>query len=275
MSYLQPHAVEPIVGVTIGTMTFFDGLTSRSCLPDPVTLARAAEQAGVRQITLVFITTPTAEEQARFARVRAAAGIDVQLAMPFSDDVLALVSALMPQRVRLQGIDLRALRDHSKFGEPSIAYTRLAQMIGALRARGVGVVLPIGLDVEQVATASALGAERVEIDLGSDLVESESESANALVRGTVRAVLDSAADLGMPVVLSGDLALSALAGLAELRGVGQIELGAQLMEPTILTGWTSAITDCLAQLAGRAQQPLVHGDYGDVSTVAPSAGRSP
>ncbi|MDP9107493.1 MAG: pyridoxine 5'-phosphate synthase [Pseudomonadota bacterium] len=257
-------------------MTFFNGVTSRYCLPDPVLLARAAEQAGVGQITLAFGAAPTADEQARFASVRAAVGIDVQLAMPFSDDVLALVRVLMPQRVRLLGIDLKTLRGLGNGGELSIVDARLAQTIDALRAGGVGVVLPIGLDVAQVATAAALGAERVEVDMGSDPVESESDSTNALTRETaLRAVLEIAADLGISVVLSGDIALAALAGLADLSGVRQIELGGQLVERAILTGWTSAITDCLAQLAGRARQPLAQGDYSDVSTVAPSAGRSP
>jgi pyridoxine 5-phosphate synthase len=130
---------------------------------------------------------------------------------------------------------------------------KLADMIQLLKSLGIRVSLFMDPDIEQIARAASMGADRIELYTGpfaaSHARNPSSEETLALFKQHCRAA-DKAHESGLGVNAGHDLNLSNLAMYRQLPHLAEVSIGHALTVDAIDMGWNQALHAYLHVLDG-------------------------
>lgn len=166
-------------------------------------------------------------------------------------DLLALVHDVRPDQCTL--VPVRPGEVTSQAGwDPAMPRQELAAVVRDLKAAGVRVSLFVEPDLDAVAMAADLGADRVELYTEPFARAFEQgPTAAAASFEAYTAAAEAAAARGLGVNAGHDLDLANLTVFRALPHLDEVSIGHALMSHALFVGLATAVRDYLAALATR------------------------
>lgn len=210
--------------------------------PDPVTIALMAEAAGAGGIALHIRADRKHVQERDLRLLRELSKTSFQLQISATEESVGLALASRPDVATIiresdgsnsAGIDLQPLEDSLK------------ETVLALKRAEVAVSFFVEPDLNQVKTASRLGANRVELRaqalagaFNSPREESELEK--------LTAAATMAAKLGLPVYAGGSVNYRTAAKLAQIEELSGLVVGHAIVSRAMAVGIERAVGEMLA-----------------------------
>jgi pyridoxine 5-phosphate synthase len=225
-------------------------------VPSPLAAARACLDAGAGGITV----HPRADERHILAAdVRAIAGlmreprergVEYNIEGDPRPDWLALVHELRPDQATL--VPVRAGEITSEAGWPADTDAAAMQRIVAdLQRAGIRVSLFVDAELEAIAWARRMGADRVELftePFAAAFARDPAEGKRVFARH--RALAERANELGVGINAGHDLDLDNLVVYRELPHLLEVSIGHALISRAIFVGLPVVVREYLDVLAG-------------------------
>ncbi len=214
--------------------------------PDPVTAALIAEKAGAVGITAHLREDRRHIQDRDIFLLREKITTKLNLEMGISEDILRIAFQIRPEDVCLVPENRREVTTEG--GLDCVAHDqKLRSAIGRLHDVGARVSLFIDAEEKQIAAASSLGAEFIEIHTGSyanKLGEERATELEKLCRGAAFAL-----SLGLRVNAGHGLNYENTTPILALPGLEELNIGHSIISRAVTVGLETAVREMASLIA--------------------------
>ena len=248
MSFLNPPAAKPKLGVDLTPLVALRNLRSISRTLDVQHFAQAAEEAGADVIRLTVEST--ASKQIRDdidGAMRTAT--EVHVAMPLTREMIDFAGMVRPHSVCFTACDVECNGEHDGERKTALSTKSLQSIMEALaclQQQSVHVVLSLDPATSQLQAVADAGIRTIEFNTNtiaqSDPVDLERH--HSILRDAVL----YARRLGMTVQLAHGIDYGNVHRIAASGDIDQINVGYAVAARAIVVGWQSAVREMKALL---------------------------
>lgn len=248
MSFLNPPAATPKLGVDLGTLVTLRDLRPSSRALDLTRFAQAAEQAGADAIRLAVDPSSTTLRRIDIDAVMPAM-TEVHFAMPLTREMIDFARTARPHAVCFDAID-------SAHGTvtSAISLQLIHEALAQLRPQSVQIILSLDPAISQLQALADAGITTIEFDVGAI---AHADPANQPARfSELRAAILAARRLGMAVHLGRGIDYELVGQLAASGEITQITAGHAIATRAMLVGWQAAVREMKALMVAACTPPM-------------------
>lgn len=224
-----------------------------SRLPDPLAMARLAEQAGIDGLTLRLRESRDEIHDRDVELIAQTVERPVNLRIALSDELLAVAARVRPARCCIVP---EHRHDHAPGGGLDAA--RLASKLVAARRRladlGIESAARIDPVIEQIDACVQTGLAAVELHCGAYSLAS-GEDARARRLEDLRAAGRAAATAGLNVYAGGGLAYDNITAVVQIGAVAEVRVGHAIIADALVSGLGASIVELRVLLSRGPSEP--------------------
>ncbi len=240
MSFLNPPAVMPKLGVNLASLLALRDLRLASPALDVLHFAQAAQEAGADAIRLTIDSTVSEQKRADIDLVLRATS-EVHLVMPLSRVMIDVALLVKPHSVCF------AAPDGQRGSALSATSVRLmSEAVTALQRASIHVVLSLDLVPSQLQAVADTGITTIEFK-ANEMAQGGPVDPHHR-RATLHAAVCDARQRGMAVHLAHGIDYGIVEQFAAVGDIAQINVGHAIAVRALTAGWQSAVREMKALL---------------------------